>query len=943
LVKLGPEDYNIGWATPASSAALVTFAPAAGIQATNVQAAIEELVTDVGIGYVTLGTAQTIVGKKTWEGATTGADALAARVVGDTQDRWVLNHDGSMEWGSGSGAATNTLGRSGAAVMEWGGNVQFNQYVGHGMTPGSGFGILNNLGSAYGVLTLASAATAVPLAARGAASQTANIQQWQNSAGTPLSWITAAGNLNIADGVVVSNVASDNAAIHTYWGLVLGGHNRSAGAPAGYGNTVAHVLVPMSTNSPTAPGLVVRQAPAGTANLQEWRNSAGTPLVSIAAAGVVSIDAGNVTNSGGLIISNLGAGYTGLKLQGQGSRRLDITELNDTSQGITLTTANNGFQIYNTAVATAFGTRITGSDAGIPRLVVKGATSQSASLQEWQNSAGTALVTIQGGGALVSMLGVYAGNWISHIGLGTGSPNNYFGSAAAAHVPVEVRGAASQTANLQEWKNSAGTVLSKVHSDGQITIPVGSIINYGAQYIWNSSGLVYGVTSGNAHKFEINSAQVATIAGGAAGVKLTLKGEASQTANLQEWQTSTGALRGAVSETGAMFQGVITGQAIGGGSTHFYSTFDNGGIMGSTIQWRNYTTPNVNINAVAAGHVAFQIRGATSQTADLQQWQDSGGTVLTKVAANGGMTIANSLAVPFVQLNNASGAYYPQTGSSYALLSNASPNTLLQAANAAHVPLAVKGAAAQTADLQRWQDSAGTTVANLLPSGAFTPFYISTTSGAAQLGYPGANPNVLTAWSAAGPGLIVKAAASQTADIQQWQNSAAAVLVTVGAKGSLYASTSDSTWVVAQFRGAASHTADLTQWQNSAGTMRASITANGTLRTPTIEHTNNSNAYIDVATGGGIGIENRTTVGNVVFSVKGMTSQSGNLTEWRDSAATVLFAIDAGGFPKWTAAKAQTTVGAAGGASALPATPTKYLQVKDSAGTTLIIPAYAAA
>lgn len=39
----------------------------------------------------------------------------------------------------------------------------------------------------------------------------------------------------------------------------------------------------------------------------------------------------------------------------------------------------------------------------------------------------------------------------------------------------------------------------------------------------------------------------------------------------------------------------------------------------------------------------------------------------------------------------------------------------------------------------------------------------------------------------------------------------------------------------------------------------------------------------------------------------------------------------------------QTTVGAAGGGAALPATPTKYLKVKDSAGTTFVIPMYAAA
>ncbi len=40
----------------------------------------------------------------------------------------------------------------------------------------------------------------------------------------------------------------------------------------------------------------------------------------------------------------------------------------------------------------------------------------------------------------------------------------------------------------------------------------------------------------------------------------------------------------------------------------------------------------------------------------------------------------------------------------------------------------------------------------------------------------------------------------------------------------------------------------------------------------------------------------------------------------------------------WT----KMAVGPAGGASALPITPTKYLKVKDSAGTTLVVPAYAA-
>ena len=76
---------------------------------------------------------------------------------------------------------------------------------------------------------------------------------------------------------------------------------------------------------------------------------------------------------------------------------------------------------------------------------------------------------------------------------------------------------------------------------------------------------------------------------------------------------------------------------------------------------------------------------------------------------------------------------------------------------------------------------------------------------------------------------------------------------------------------------------------------------------------------------------------------QGAASQSDPIQVWQDSANASLHSITAAGLPRWDAAgNQQTTVGAAGGASALPATPTKYLKVVDSAGTTLVIPAYAA-
>ncbi len=61
----------------------------------------------------------------------------------------------------------------------------------------------------------------------------------------------------------------------------------------------------------------------------------------------------------------------------------------------------------------------------------------------------------------------------------------------------------------------------------------------------------------------------------------------------------------------------------------------------------------------------------------------------------------------------------------------------------------------------------------------------------------------------------------------------------------------------------------------------------------------------------------------------------------RNSGDTGTFiSMETGGFRWNDAGLQQTTVGAAGAASVLPAFPTKYLKVKDNAGTTLVIPAY---
>jgi hypothetical protein len=104
-------------------------------------------------------------------------------------------------------------------------------------------------------------------------------------------------------------------------------------------------------------------------------------------------------------------------------------------------------------------------------LILKGAASQSANLQEWQTNAGGTV-------ALVSSAGLFTPAAIRQT---TSGNLNSFGGAAVSNQIVTiftggtankglvVQGAASQSANLQEWQNSGGTVIASVSSTGAIT------------------------------------------------------------------------------------------------------------------------------------------------------------------------------------------------------------------------------------------------------------------------------------------------------------------------------------------------------------------------------------------------------------------------------------------------------------------------------------------
>ena len=158
-------------------------------------------------------------------------------------------------------------------------------------------------------------------------------------------------------------------------------------------------------------------------------------------------------------------------------------------------------------------------------------------------------------------------------------------SSSAGSVPLLVRGAASQSADLTQWQNSAGTVLAKVTASG--TFAAGE-------------NIIAGATSG-----AIGRSTVYT--GAAAIIGAVIRGAASQSANLLELQNSSGGILAQISASGdlrvAQDYGRIL-QAFGGATlqlTKMTQQTGNPGANNARLYFRDGTTAGTLKLVVRAG------------------------------------------------------------------------------------------------------------------------------------------------------------------------------------------------------------------------------------------------------------------------------------------------------------------------------------------------------
>lgn len=363
---------------------------------------------------------------------------------------------------------------------------------------------------------------------------------------------------------------------------------------------------------------------------------------------------------------------------------------------------------------------------------------------------------------------------------------------------------------------------------------------------------------------------------------------------------------------------------------------------------------------------AVRIQQRASQLADALDVTTSANVVTMSVAANGAV-IASQNTAQQALIGNLAGSGGIWSGSSLdtaltrAAAAEWTTNKITHVASAVgQVPVLTKGIASQTANLLEVQSSAAAVLCQISAAGNVAAGGIGTSTqvfiGNGSVAWGASLDALITRTAAADLAtnrmthtstavgqvpLVTKGFASQTGNLLEAQDSTAAVLAKIAASGAMTALsfTANGTTTTGQMLangnvGAQVGTANQVVIGNTFGLPVLAFGATGAA----VIYAPSSTALTAL----GQFTHTPSTAAQVVEIILGAASQTGDLFRAENSAAATLWYIDPAGIPGWgAAANIQTTVGAAGAASALPALPSKYLKVKDSAGSTFVVPCYA--
>lgn len=375
---------------------------------------------------------------------------------------------------------------------------------------------------------------------------------------------------------------------------------------------------------------------------------------------------------------------------------------------------------------------------------------------------------------------------------------NKFTAGAASQKVVVVQGRASQSANLQEWQDSSGTVVLNVSADGTIqngygvaglkpvSFSTGPFVGYKAFGVTNYFGTVNGyIFASNGNELHlVNGNQTEYITVGTAGldasrIRLTTAGD---------YYAPSLTLDSTVGDE----IGFYLPSGIGSNTLAVVTERTNRMVFGST--------GNVLINGFSSSTTGLTIKGAASQTATLQEWQNSSGTQLAYVTKDGqiynnvqaavaNLYLANAYNSDCINVSKTGGtgnvltAALVTSQSHGIYMTNTSAGTYLQGGNQYGVYSQTSHACDNPAVIAGNFIAAHTATA----SGTYGHLAIGVNASAASSmtgGTYGA-AGKFTCASANVAGIQVVAHGSQTSNLQEWQDSGGTALSYIRKDGSL--------------------------------------------------------------------------------------------------------------------------------------------------------------
>lgn len=614
-------------------------------------------------------------------------------------------------------------------------------------------------------------------------------------------------------------------------------------------DVLANVI--FSTSATTSKGLVIQGVASQTANLQEWQSSAGAVMAAHDASGNLVFGASNASSTGVIRLQNA----TSIGWRNAANTADKVINFGSTSVADSLNLP--GSVVLGGSDATAGALYFFGSTVGIRRggpsslQLFTGATAIDinslgkvaiAPSANWASGSDT--------GGTVEKLRVSTPVTIDNLA------NTILTASAATSKPLVVQGFTSQSANLQEWQSSAGTVLSSVNSSGLFNIGTASnsIAANAKLYV---SGTAVNATTETANNWSLNGVTRGTqlftsetaASGSPASMSLSGFGYSGGTiptlgtygyvgSYSGAWGSGTrtiiGAYNDARSSTGLSADTLVgtrssasfdvdatTGSGVAYGTYASASTNTASGGIGrtaygvyglgissganTTVYGGFFTTSGTGTNVAlqattgAAGAVGLVVKGVTSQASALQDWQSSTGTSLASVSAAGMMSATGftSLASSAISTGGAVQAGTVRIGTIPAStgdlrLTNANTITYRNAANSGDITVAtvdssnftrIGGAGQAGIILGTSGGGTGSTQIFGASSVTITKGASSTWIGAAPTTTDALADTIFGTTATTQKGIVVQGKASQTANLQEWQSSTGAILSSVDAAG----------------------------------------------------------------------------------------------------------------------------------------------------------------